>query len=120
MDAANALLPAGFEDLSPLVVQWALPTEQQRYARRLSASLPELRTFYEAIFPRMDAVMQHLAAFPADDLDALPAPTRSLYRLALSCFEASHPIELKWKSTDLVDAFPASRIIYQSPSNTEN
>ena len=116
----DAALPPGFDDLAPLVAAWALPTEQERCGRRLSAGLPELRRFYDAILPRMDEVMRHLEGFPADDLAALPEATRTLYRLALSYFEAANPIELKWKGSDLDHAFPASRIVYQAPSNAEN
>lgn len=110
-------LPQEFEDLTILLSDWGLPTEPQRYARRLSVTLPELRTFYDAIAPRMDAIMQHLAAYPANDLASLPVETRNLYYLALSYFEASHPIELNWKRTDLDDAFPACRIVYEKPSS---
>lgn len=117
---STPLLPTGFEDLSSLASTWALPTEKERYAMRLSVDLPALRRFYEVIHPRMGAVMRHLSEYPADDLASLPLTTRTLYRLALSYFEASHPIELRWKGVDLDDAFPASRIIYQAPSCSEN
>jgi len=123
MDASTsveALLPAGFEDLAIFVPAWALATEEARYAKRLATDLDGLRAFHAAILPCMDEVMRHLALFPADDVAALPASTRLLYRLALSYFEVSNPIELKWKGPDLDNAFPASRIIYQAPSNAEN
>ena len=118
--AAPAVLPDGFEDLVSLVSPWALATEQERYSKRLATPLPELRAFYELIYPRMDAVLGHLATFPADDLPALPPAPTNLYRLALSYFEASHPIELHWKSQDLDVAFPSERIVYQVPSNVPN
>ena len=113
-------LPTGFEDLEPLVQAWALPTEQTRYTKRIASPLHEVQAFYEAIYPRMDAVMQHLQAHPADDIAALPAPTRRLYRLALSYFDASHPIELHWRTANLDNAFPAERIEYREPSSVEN
>lgn len=113
-------LPPGFEDLEPRVEVWALTTEQARYACRLSASMDEVRDFYDAIYPRMDAILGHLQAFPANDIAALPADTRRLYRLALSYFEVSHPIELHWRGTELDNAFPAQRIEYQGPSRVEN
>ena len=123
MDASTgvaAVLPTGFEDLAEFVPAWALPAEQARYAKRLSTDIGSLRNFHAAILPRMDEVMGHLEHFPADDIAALPEPTRLLNRLALSYFEASNPIELKWRGPDLDNAFPASRIVYQAPSNTEN
>lgn len=120
LETHAALLPRGFEDLTPLLAEWNLATEQQRYAKRLSLTLPQLRIFYDAIFPRMDEVMRHLAAYPANDLSALPAATRNLYHLALGYFEASHPVELHWEGVDLRDAFPADRIVYMNPSEREN
>jgi hypothetical protein len=113
-------LPEGFADLEPLVMEWALPAERTRYSKRLATPLEKVRVFYDAIFPRMDDVMRHLAGYPASDPSTLPAPVRRLYHLALSYFEASHPIELRWKASDLEASFPESRIVYQAPSCIEN
>ncbi|MET3620120.1 hypothetical protein [Burkholderia ambifaria] len=114
------LLPDGFEDLAVFVDDWAIATECDRYAKRLATPMDEIRDFYNVISTRMDEIMQHLSAHPATDLAALPDSTLRLYRLALSYFEASHPIELHWSSPNLSDSFPAERIIYQSPSTIEN
>jgi hypothetical protein len=116
----DSMLPAGFEDLEPHVAAWSLPTEEARYSKRISTSLEELRAFYDAIYPRMDAVMTHLCAYPAGGLAELPADTRRLYRLALAYFEASHPVELHWAGPEPAHAFPANRIAYQGPSCEEN
>ena len=112
------VLPQGFDDLQELVVDWALPTEPARYAKRLATPLPQLRVFYDAVYPRMDAVLQHLAGVPGADARSASAAERNLFYLALAYFEASHPVELRWKSQDLEDAFPAHRIAYAGPSNT--
>lgn len=113
-------LPAGFGDLERFVAQWSLPTEWQRYRERLSLDLAQVRVFYDAILPRMDAIMDHLTAFPADDVEALPPEVRNLYHLGQSYFEVSHPIELRWKGVDLDDAFPQDRIEYLGPSLVSN
>lgn len=112
----DAGLPTGFEDLVRFVGEWSLPTEWERYRKRLSQTLPELHVFYDAILPRMDAVMDHLQTFSDDDINALPPEVRNLFHMAQSYFEASHPIELKWKGVDLDDAFPQERIEYVGPS----
>lgn len=117
VDMSEETLPAGFHELEPFVAAWALPAEVDRCNKRLSLTLSELRVFYEAIQPRMDDVMQYLKNFPTGDLATLPVAALNLYHLALSYMEASHPIELKWKSVDLADAFPADRIQYQVPSS---
>jgi hypothetical protein len=113
----DPVLPRGFEALAPWAASWALPTEQARYAHRLATPIGQVRAFHAAILPRMDDVMQCLAAYPADDTAALAAPVRRLFHLALAYFEASTPVELNWRSSDLDAAFPASRIVYQPPSN---
>lgn len=120
MTDRDTTLPPGFDDLEPLVATWALSTEQTRYTKRVATPMHEVRAFYDAIYPCMDAVMRHLQDHPADDMASLPAPTRRLYRLALSYFEVSHPIELHWRSANLDNAFPAERIEYQGPSCVEN
>jgi hypothetical protein len=112
-----SVLPAGFEDLAALVGEWSLPDERSRYAKRLATPLPELRRFHEAMHPRMDAVLRHLACIPvARGTEAAPAD-RHLFYLALAYFEASHPIDLHWKGPDLDVAFPAERIAYVGPSS---
>ena len=116
----DTTLPSGFEDLEPHVAAWSLPTEEARYSKRISTSLADVKAFYEAIYPRMDAVMTHLSAYAAGDVAQLPADTRRLYRLALAYFEASHPIELRWGGAEPEHAFPANRIVYQGPSRAEN
>src|SRR5579872_2917360 len=110
-------LPPGFEDLEPLLAEWNLASERERYCMRLSKTLDQLHAFYDAILPRMKDVMAHLETVPMSDVANLSAPVRNLYHLALSYMEASHPIELNWRATDLPDAFPASRIVYQMPSS---
>ena len=112
-------LPAGFEPLESYVMAWALPTEEARYAKRIGSSLSEVRMFYDAIYPRMESVMKYLSAYSAE-IASLSTDTRRLYRLALSYFEVSHPIELHWSGTEPADAFPANRIVYHGPSRVEN
>ena len=46
-------LPPEFADLEPFA-GWALPTERERYAHRLSSTMQELQAFYEAALPRLD------------------------------------------------------------------
>lgn len=111
--AEDRLLPEGFADLEPLLAVWDRDSDSERYTQRLQTPLPELKAFYDTIFPRMEVVMRHLSAFPGDDLAALPQDTRRLFKLALAYFEASHPIELHWKASDLDHAFPASRIVHR-------
>jgi len=45
----STILPGEFADLEPFV-GWSLPTENERYAKRLSSSMDELQAFYDAAF----------------------------------------------------------------------
>ncbi|GAB2851652.1 hypothetical protein GCM10022221_58860 [Actinocorallia aurea] len=64
----TALLPAGFADLEPFAAAWALPTEAERYARRLAAPMTEIQAFYDAIIPRAEAALAYCDRYSLDDL----------------------------------------------------
>lgn len=110
-----AKLPAGFEDLSRFLPEWAIPVEYDRHEKRLGLSLDEVRAFHDALFPRMEAVMAHLQRLPADG--ATGEEDRNLFYLAMSFMEMSHPVDLGWKRTDIDDAYPIGRIDFLPPSN---
>lgn len=110
------VLPQVFDDLQQLVLDWALPTEPARYAKRLATPLPQLHVFYDAIYPRMDAMLKHLAGVPGANGRSAGLAERNLFYLALAYFEASHAVELRWKSQDLDDAFPADCIGMPAPA----
>jgi hypothetical protein len=113
----ESTLPPGFEDLCGLLQEWCLPDEPTRYAKRLATPLPQLRQFYDRIYPRMDDVLRHLEKVPLARGENAELADRNLFYLALAYFEASHPVELCWKSSDLDVAFPSERIAYVGPSS---
>ena len=112
-----AALPAGFEDLARFVPGWALPAEYDRHEKRLALSIEEVRAFYDALFPRMEAVMAHLQRLPADALESLGEDERNLFYLAMGFMEMSHPVDLGWKGVDIEDSYPIRRIDFLPPSN---
>ena len=57
------VLPPAFADLEPFAA-WCLPTEAERYAKRLASSMDELQAFYDA-------------GLPADSRTYWPTSTRS-------------------------------------------
>ena len=100
-------LPAKFEDLSPWVSEWALATESARFNKRIHNAVPERQAFYDAIVPRMAAVMEYLEQLPMTDL---PIPDQNLLSLALSYVEISRVVEV-WKQQDVrADFFDPSRL----------
>ncbi len=111
------LLPPAFADLEPLVAVWALPNEAARQVNRVGADLETVRTFYLAMLPRMPAVFDYFERVGHGDLDRLAPEDRRLFQLAASFYEASHPVEMKWRRTDIDDAFPLGRLRFLPPSD---
>ena len=98
---ADALLPDRFADLEPFA-DWILPTEAERYARRLASSMAEMQSFYDAAFPRLDDILAHtdgieLGGAPVGDQD------RNLAYLAFSLVMVSFPVEA-WKQPHVPDS----------------
>lgn len=108
---AAPMLPEPFADLAGPGGEWILPTEKARHDKRVTSDLQTVRTLYEAMLPRMDAIMTYLNTLPLGEMR--PAD-RNLYSLALAFMEISHPIELNWKGTDTEGAFPSERLEFLS------
>jgi hypothetical protein len=92
-------LPAAFAELEPFA-DWALPTEAERYAKRLASTMDELQAFYDVAFPRLEDAMAHLDAFP---LEALPDAEAALLQLCYSLVNVSFPIEV-WRQPRVPDS----------------
>ena len=92
-------LPAPFADLEPYG-DWALRTEHERYAKRLSSSMDDLQAFYDAAFPRLEAMIDYLDGF---ELRALPEDATRLLWLCYSIVQVSFPIEV-WRQPRVPDS----------------
>ncbi len=99
MTAVANQLPAAFEDLEPWA-EWALPTEPERYAKRLASTFEELQAFYDAAFPRLEDAAAHLDQLPLDDL---PDDATRLLQLTYSLINVSFPIEA-WRQPRVPDS----------------
>jgi hypothetical protein len=84
-DAGRAL-PQQFSELEPFVAQWAVRTMRERHRRRLASSADDRQTFYEAMSPKLDAVMDHLNRFPLHDM---PMEAAKLLELAMALMEVA-------------------------------
>ncbi len=85
-------LPEGFEDLAPYAAVWGqLATQDLRYLQRQQSTMAQLKAFYDATAPRLNAIFDHLDSFP---MDALPEPEALLYRTALGLTEVAMAIEV--------------------------
>ena len=96
---ADAALPEAFEDLVPWL-DWALDSERARTAKKMAASMEELRALYDAVMPRMEEIIAYLDSVPSDDR---PAPAHRLYLITLSLVEVSNLVEI-YKRRDVIEA----------------
>jgi hypothetical protein len=101
-------MPQGFEDLSGLAARWARPSENARSEIRWSASAADFRAFYEAMMPRLSAVLAELGRYPLEGMD--PAQT-NLFCLATAFGEAAPHHELYAGSPDVPFSFSARRFV---------
>jgi hypothetical protein len=93
-------LPAEFADLERFI-DWCLPTEQERYTKRLKSTMAEMQEFYDAAFGRLEDAMVYLdARFP---LNEMPDDAKALMHLMQSLVNVSFPIEV-WKQPRVLDS----------------
>ena len=99
----TAKLPAEFADLEPFS-EWCLGSEAQRYAKRLSSTMPQMQAFYDAITPRAEEAIAYCDKFPLDDL---PDDVTNLMHLLYSMIMVSFPVEC-WKQPRVPDSGASS------------
>ena len=85
-------LPQQFADLEPFA-DWALPTERERYAKRIASTMDELQAFYDAAFPRLQASVEHLKGVALDDISD---EEQNLLWLFSALVTVSFPVEV-WR-----------------------
>ena len=98
-------LPDEFSELQALVDDWALETRAERFKKRYTSSMEEIRSCYDLMMPKMASIVEHLNQFPVDDI---PETSRPLLYMSLSTIEISRAVEL-WNAPDNY-AFPAERV----------
>lgn len=96
-----------FADLEPFS-EWALTTANERYDHRRQQSPEALRAFYDAMMPRIDAILARVDEYP---IGGLPEELHSIYYMALSLAEIAPNIELYAGSPGVPFAFDESRFI---------
>ncbi|MCX4091344.1 hypothetical protein [Nocardia sp. alder85J] len=93
-------LPGAFAELEPYADRWCLPTEAQRYRRRLDSSMAELLAFYDAFFPRAEEAIEYCDKF---SLDELPEDALNLLYLLYSLITVAMAVEI-FRQPKVVDA----------------
>jgi hypothetical protein len=97
---SETLLPSEFADLEPFAATWCLPTEGERFAKRLASSMDDMQAFYDAAFPRAEAATAYCDRFPLDDL---PPDAERLLQLVYSLVMVSFPVEA-WRQPHIPDS----------------
>jgi hypothetical protein len=87
----NGSLPQGFENLAHLTALWAHASEHARRETRATASMAELRAYYDLVGPLVPAIAEHLDTFPVSA--PLPAPESRLFQLAQMYMEVAWAVE---------------------------
>lgn len=105
MAKVHTLLP-GFEALEPFAGTWALPTMEARNARRVATPIAEIRAFYGAIAPYMEALLDHFSALPVDH--AMSAAEERLFYLGQAFMEVAMAVEY-FGEPDVPDGFDLAR-----------
>ena len=96
----GALLPGEFSELEPFAPTWCLPTERERFAKRLAATMDEIQAFYDAFFPRAEEAIAYCEKFPLADM---PEDAQRLLQLLYSLVMASFPVEV-WRQPHIPDS----------------
>ncbi|QZA07230.1 hypothetical protein K3U94_20105 [Mycolicibacter heraklionensis] len=86
-----ARLPSAFAELEKFAETWCLPTETERFNQRLASTIPELREFYDAFFPRLEDAIDYCDKFP---LDELPEDALNLLHLIYSLVMVAMAVEI--------------------------
>jgi hypothetical protein len=95
-----ALLPSEFADLEPYAATWCLATERERFAQRMTSTMDEMQSFYDAFFPRAEAAIAYCDKFPLDDM---PEDAERLLQMLFSLVMASFPVEA-WRQPNVPDS----------------
>jgi hypothetical protein len=85
-----ATFPAQFADLEPWA-DWALPSEGDRYDKRLASTMEELQAFYDAVMPTLEQSTDYLRSV---SLDGISDEDQRLLWLFSALVTVSFPIEV--------------------------
>jgi hypothetical protein len=106
-----ARLPAAFADLEPFA-DWCLPSEYDRFAKRIGSTMDELQAFYDAAFPRLQESEEYLKGVA---LDGISDEDRNLLWLFSSLVTVSFPVEV-WRQPRVPDSGASSIDVVSAPT----
>ncbi|HEU5025064.1 hypothetical protein ABT299_13440 [Spirillospora sp. NPDC000708] len=95
--------PPDFAELEPFA-GWALPTERERYAKRIASTMDELQAFYDAAFPRLESATPYLEQV---ELDGISDQDKHLLWLFCALVTVAFPVEA-WSQPRVPDSGASS------------
>jgi len=104
-------LPPEFADLEPFA-DWALPSEFNRYAKRLESTMDELQAFYDAAFPRLEDGTEYLEGVA---LDGISEADQNLLWLFSALVTVSFPVEV-WRQPRVPESGASSIDVVVEPA----
>jgi hypothetical protein len=105
-------LPQRFAALEPFVAEWAQRNEATRLQKLQRSSIPELKQFFDAVYPLAEDIKAYLWGKP---LGNLSDEDRRLFFILMTFVETAHPIELNWATTDESGSSNTVEIAHISP-----
>lgn len=105
------MLPERFSALERFA-GWALPSERDRYARRLASTMEELQDFYDAAFPSLEECRDYLKGVP---LEGISEEDRNLLWLFSSLVTVSFPVEV-WRQPRVPESGASSFNVVVEPA----
>ncbi len=105
-----AAFPAQFAALEPYA-DWALPSESNRYAKRLASNMDELRAFYDTAMPLLESEADYLKNV---SLDGISDEDLNLLRCLEALVTVSFPVEA-WHQPYVPDSGAASIDVVVEP-----
>lgn len=105
------LLPVEFRKLGSLADKWAHSSFEARYRARLSSTMPEIQSFYDAMLPRMEKIVAYLNRFRPGEM---PLEAERLFHLGLAFMDVSPAVEL-YHQRSVPQGFEADRVRVLEP-----
>ena len=105
-----ATLPAQFAALEPYA-DWALPSEHDRYAKRLASSMDELQAVYDVAFPLLQDGTDYLKSVSLDDISD---EDQRLLWIFSSLVTVSFPVEV-WQQPRVPESGASSIDVVVEP-----
>ncbi len=103
-----AILPEGFEQLTPFVDHWALETQSERENRRRTSTGEEMQAFFDAVFPEIERMLGACDKFP---FGSLPPSHQPLLNMALTLAEIAPSVEHYDGASAVPHSFEETRFI---------